>query len=72
MTQALKLEVHRLSGGRMREVLNIIANIERIAATNGLNQVDVAQLEGTVLSYNWETCTPRTVRRSAKSTARAH
>lgn len=72
MTQALKLEVHRLSSGRMREVLNIIANIERIAETNGLKQVDMGQLEGTVLSYNWETCTPRTVRRSAKSTARAH
>lgn len=72
MTQALKGEVHRLSGGRMREVLNIIATIERIAETNGLCRMDVAELEGTVLSYNWETCAPRTVRQRAKNTVGAH
>ncbi len=71
MTQALKAKIHRLSSGRMREVLNIIATIERIAKTNSLDRVDVCDLEGTVLSYNWESCAPRTVRQSVKSTVGA-
>ena len=34
LSPGMTAEVLRLSGGRMREVLNILANIERIAATN--------------------------------------
>ena len=62
MTPALMAEVHRLSGGRMREVLNIVAAIERIAAINGQERVDVADLDGAALSYDWQTRTPKAVR----------
>lgn len=62
LTPALKAEVHRMSGGRMREVLNIIASIERIATASGLEEVDAQDLEGVALSFDWQTRTPQTVR----------
>ena len=46
MSEALMAEVHRISGGRMREALNVIAGIEHIAKLNGLTRVDVMDLEG--------------------------
>lgn len=61
MTDALINEVHRISGGRMREAINVIAAIERIAKLNGLNPVDVTHLEGTALSYDWRNRTAKTV-----------
>lgn len=66
LTPALTAEVHRLSGGRMREVLNILAAIERIAAVNQLATVDVADLDGAALSYDWQARAPRMVRSSGK------
>lgn len=65
LAPALKDEVHRISGGRMREVLNIIASIEMIAKRNGLDDVDVAHLEGEELSYDWQIRAPKMVQ-SAK------
>lgn len=62
MSPELVAEVHRLSGGRMREVLNIIATIEQVADLNGLERVDVADLEGIALSHDWQSRTPRGVR----------
>lgn len=64
MTAALMAEVHRISGGRMREALNVIAAIERIAKLNGLEEVDVPDLEGAALSYDWRNQTPKTVQSS--------
>lgn len=64
MTDALKAEVHRLSGGRMREVLNILAAIERLARLNGFKSVDVADLDGVALSFDWQNRTPKTVRKT--------
>lgn len=46
----------------MREVLNIIATIEQVAATNGMKRIDIADLEGIVLSHDWQNRTPRGVR----------
>jgi len=65
MSPALVAEVHRLSGGRMREVLNIIASIERLARLNGLDSVDVADLEGVPLAHDWQSRTQKTVRAAA-------
>lgn len=65
MSEALMAEVHRISGGRMREALNVIAAIERIAKVNGLARVDVADLEGAALSFDWRTCTPKGVQGQA-------
>ncbi|MBI4804438.1 MAG: ATP-binding protein [Desulfovibrio sp.] len=64
LSGALKAEVHRISGGRMREVLNVIATIERIAKLNGLKGVDVADLEDTPLSYDWVSRTTKSVRKA--------
>lgn len=58
----LKAEVHRLSGGRMRQALNIIASIEQVAEASGLEEVDVPDLDGMPLSFDWQTRTPSTVR----------
>lgn len=62
MSPALMTEVHRLSGGRMRETLNVIAAVERIAAINGLESADVTDMEGAALSFDWQTRTPKGVR----------
>ncbi|WP_243310086.1 AAA family ATPase [Fundidesulfovibrio agrisoli] len=64
MSPALMAEVHRISGGRMREVLNVIAAVERIAAINGQDSLDVADLDGAALSYDWQTRTPKAVRQA--------
>jgi DNA transposition AAA+ family ATPase len=62
MTPALMAEVHRISGGRMREALNVIAAVERLARLNGLDTVDVANLEGAPLAFDWQSRTPKMVR----------
>lgn len=62
MTEALCAEVHRLSAGRMREVLNIIATVERVARESGLETADVEHFRGVALSYDWQMRRPRTVR----------
>ena len=64
---ALLFMLLRLSGGRMREVLNILANIERIAATNGLaasgaDPLDVPQFAGVALTHDWQSRTAKTVK----------
>ncbi|KAF0235319.1 MAG: bacteriophage DNA transposition B [Desulfovibrionaceae bacterium] len=61
MSDALKGEVHRITGGRMREVLNVIAAIERMARLNGSDKVDVADLEGVDLSFDWQRRAPKRV-----------
>jgi DNA transposition AAA+ family ATPase len=53
ITPALTAEVHRLSGGRMREVLNIIPAIELAAKVNGDSVVDVPDMKDIPLSYDW-------------------
>lgn len=52
---ALQAEIHRLARGRMSEVLNILANVERFAVFNVLKTVDVADVQGVALSYDWAT-----------------
>lgn len=55
-------EVHRLSGGRMREVLNIIAAVERVATLNGYERVGLEHVQGVPLSHDWRTRTPLTAK----------
>lgn len=67
LSLGMTAEVLRLSGGRMREVLNILANIERIAATNGLaasgaDPLDVPQFAGVALTHDWQSRTAKTVK----------
>lgn len=66
---ALQAEICRLAKGRMSEVLNIIAAIERVAKLNGLGTVDVVDMQGVALSYDWTTNRASGVARSRKEAA---
>lgn len=46
MSPALVEQIHRDSKGRMRHILNAIANIEAWAQANSWNEVDVAHVKG--------------------------
>ena len=46
LSPALVEQIHRDSKGRMRHVLNAIANIEVWAETNSWTEVDVAHVKG--------------------------
>ena len=69
LTPALAGEVLRLSAGRMREVLNVLARIEQLAKANGLSgKLDVAHFVGVELAHDWQSRTAKTVR-AAKAVA---
>lgn len=55
-------EIHRQSAGRMRELLNAIATVERTALRNGQKQVALADMVGQVLTHDWQARRPRAVR----------
>lgn len=59
----LVAEIHRQSNGRMREVMNAIATVERVGRMNGLAQVDVAAVEGMSITHDWQARRPRVVAR---------
>lgn len=66
LTTELSGEVLRLSSGRMREVLNILAGIERLARDNGLQgPLDVTHFEGVALAHDWQSRTAKKVRKAA-------
>jgi hypothetical protein len=46
----------------MREVLNVIASIERIAKINGNDSMDVQDLDGVDLAFDWQNRAPKRVR----------
>jgi hypothetical protein len=71
LAQSVIAEVHRLSCGRMREVLNIIAAIERIAKVNEISTVEIADIAGMPLSYDWQMRAPRMVKESAPGRKRS-
>ena len=62
MSPELMAEIYRLSRGCMREVLNMIPVVERVAKTNRLACVGVDDLAGIPLSHDWQNRTPRGVR----------
>ena len=64
MSPELMAEIHRLSRGCMREVLNMVPVVERVAKTNRLACVGVDDLAGIPLSHDWQNRTPVTVRQS--------
>jgi DNA transposition AAA+ family ATPase len=59
----LVAEIHRQTGGRMREIMNAIATVERVGKMNGLAQVDVAAVEGMTITHDWQARRPRVVAR---------
>jgi hypothetical protein len=46
----------------MRQALNIIAAIEQVAEASGLEEVDVPDLDGMPLTFDWQTRTHGKVR----------
>lgn len=54
-------EIHSQSGGRMREVLNAIATVERVAAVNGHKTMDTKAMVGLTLTHDWQARRPRKV-----------
>ena len=60
------MEIHRLSRGCMREVLNMLPVVERVAKTNRLASVGVDDLADIPLLHDWQNRTPITVKQSGK------
>lgn len=54
-------EIYVQSNGRMREVLNAIATVERIAAVNGQKTMDIKAMAGLTLTHDWQARRPRKV-----------
>lgn len=55
----LAAEIHRQSKGRMREIMNAIAMIEREANLNGLQEISLKNLAGRQLTLDWQTAKTR-------------
>lgn len=47
-------EIHRQTGGRMRLVLNAIAQVERAAKMDGVEKISLADIGGKKLVYDWQ------------------
>lgn len=54
-------EAHRQTAGRMRELMNAIATIERAAKRNGLAKIGMKDMAGQVLTHDWQARAARTV-----------
>lgn len=63
----LVAEIHRQTAGRMREVMNAIATVERVGRMNGLAQVDTAAVEGLALTHDWRARRPRVVGKAKRA-----
>jgi DNA transposition AAA+ family ATPase len=62
---ALVQEIQRSSAGRVREIMNAIAVVERIGLQNGGGIVTLADVEGKTLTHDWQARRPRVVRIAA-------
>jgi hypothetical protein len=58
----LAAEIHRQSAGRVREIINAIATVERTAKRNGSAKAQLADMAGQVLTHDWQARRPRVVR----------
>lgn len=56
------IEINKQANGRMREILNAIATVERIARRSGKNQISRADLVGQHLTHDWLARRPRVVK----------
>jgi DNA transposition AAA+ family ATPase len=55
-------EIHRQSAGRVREILNAIATVERTAKRNGSATAALADMAGQTLIHDWQTRRPRVIK----------
>lgn len=52
-------EILRQSGGRMRDVINAIARVERVAKRSGIKRASLADFAGKALVEDWQARKPR-------------
>lgn len=57
----LAAEIHRQSGGRVREIMNAIATVEQTAKRNGNATASLQDMAGMVLTHDWQARRPRVV-----------
>lgn len=57
----LVVEIHRQSGGRVREIMNAIATVEQTAKRNGNSDAKLQDMTGMVLTHDWQARRPRVV-----------
>lgn len=57
----LAAEIHRQSGGRVREIMNAIATVEQTAKRNGNGAASLQDMAGQVLTHDWQARRPRMV-----------
>jgi DNA transposition AAA+ family ATPase len=55
-------EIHNVSGGRMRDIMNSIATVESFANRNGTTTVSLADMSGQTLNHDWQARRPRFVK----------
>lgn len=55
-------EIHDVSGGRMRDIMNSIATVENFAKRNGAKTVCLADMSGQTLNHDWQVRRPRLVK----------
>lgn len=58
---ALVAEIHKQSGGRVREIMNAIATVEQTAYRNGKKTANLQDMAGQVLTHDWQARRPRMV-----------
>ena len=54
-------EIHKQSGGRVREIMNAIATVEQTARRNGATKVSLQDMAGQILTHDWQARRPRMV-----------
>jgi len=54
-------EIHKQSGGRVREIMNAIATVEQTAKRNGNGAASLQDMAGQVLTHDWQARRPRMV-----------
>lgn len=59
-------EIHRVSSGRMRDIMNAIATVENTAKRNGAKKVTLQDMAGQSLSHDWQARRPRLVKTGVK------
>lgn len=58
----LVAEIQRSSAGRVREIMNAIAVVERVGIQAGKQTVSLADVEGQTLTHDWQARRPKVVK----------
>lgn len=58
----LAAEIQHFSGGRVREIINAIAVVERAGQRKGVEVIGIKDVEGLALTHDWQARKPRVVR----------